>query len=325
MEEALSTPTVFVGIDVSKRTLDVYCLPQRQAHTVSHDDESASRLIALLKPLGDCLIVMEATGGIERRLAASLLEAGLQVAVVNPRQVRDFAKGLGQLAKTDRIDARILALFAQHVQPRRSERTPAEIEQLAALVARRRQLLEMQTMESNRVENAPSEAARRSLRKMLEVLKKQIADLDKQITQLIQKHDELRRKDELLQSVPGIGPATSAAILAELPELGQLNRQEVAALVGVAPFNRDSGQSSGKRSIRGGRAMLRSALYMAAFSAAYSPRVANDPLRSFAARLKSAGKPFKVIVTACIRKLLGILNAILKTRTSWKLNSVTTS
>ena len=324
MEEARTMSMTFVGVDVSKRTLDVHCLPQQRSLKFSHDEDGTQRLVAELQPLGACFVVIEATGGWERPLASRLMDAGFEVAVVNPRQVRDFAKGLGQLAKTDRIDARMLALFAQHVQPRRSAKTPAEIEELQALVVRRRQLLTMQTMESSRLNTAGTDAARRSVRKVIELLKEQIADLDKQLTQLIEEHDELRRKDELLQSVPGVGPATSAAILAQLPELGQINRQQVAALVGVAPFNRDSGNTTGKRSISGGRALLRSSLYMAAFSAAYSPRVDNTPLRAFATRLKAAGKAFKAIVTACIRKLLVILNAMFKTNTPWQLKTTTT-
>ena len=315
MDEACTT--IFVGIDVAKAGFDVCILPSKQRVSLAYDVAGRRQLIEQLRSLPRSLIVMEATGGLERRLAAELVDAGFQVAIVNPRQVRDFARGLGQLAKTDRIDALVLALFAQHVQPRVWKKPAENQAELVEFVTRRRQLLAIQTMESNRLATVATKVNRKSILKILAVIKQQVAQLDTLIAKQIESNDDWRKKDELLQSVPGVGPATSATLIAELPELGQLNRQEVAALVGVAPFNRDSGKSFGKRSISGGRATLRSALYMAAFNAGFNRRVANPALQMFAKRLKNAGKAFKVIVTACIRKLLVILNTMIKNNTPW--------
>lgn len=315
MDEAC-TPTC-VGIDLAKAAFDVCTLPDKQRLSLPYNADGTRQLIDRLRGATNCLIVMEATGGLERRLAADLIDAGFHVAVVNPRQVRDFAKGIGQLAKTDRIDAYVLAEFALHVQPRLWEKPREKQTELDELVTRRRQLLAMQTMESNRLASVVTKSNRNSILKVLELFKQQVAQLDALIAKLIESDDDWRKKDELLQSVPGVGPATSAALIAELPELGKLNRQEVAALVGVAPFNRDSGKSSGKRTISGGRAALRSALYMAAFNAGFNRRVANSSLKTFAQRLRAAGKAFKVVVTACIRKLLVVLNTMLKNNTPW--------
>lgn len=310
------TPTC-VGIDLAKASFDVCTLPDKQRLSLPYNADGTAQLIELLRKQSGCLIVMEATGGLEQRLAADLVDAGFQVAIVNPRQVRDFARGLGQLAKTDRIDALMLALFAQHVQPRLWQKPAENQAELEACVTRRRQLLAMQTMEANRLAAVTTKTNRKSILKVLDLFKHQIAQLDALIAKHIQSDEDWRNKDELLQSVPGVGPATSAALIAELPELGKLNRQEIAALVGVAPFNRDSGKSFGKRAITGGRAVIRSALYMAAFNAGFNPRLENAALRGFAQRLKAAGKAFKVIVTACIRKLLVILNTMLKNNTPW--------
>jgi transposase len=309
--------STFVGIDLAKASFDVCTLPDKQRVSLAYDAKGTQELIKLLRKLVRCQIVMEATGGLERRLAADLVDAGFQVAVVNPRQVRDFARGLGQLAKTDRIDAHVLALFAQHVEPRVWQKPAENQAELEECVTRRRQLLAMQTMESNRLAHVVTKTNRKSIMKILDLLKQQIAQLDAFIAKQIESDDDWRKKDELLQSVPGVGPATSAALIAELPELGKLNRQEVAALVGVAPFNRDSGKSFGQRRISGGRAVIRSALYMAAFNAGFNRRVANPALQTFAKRLKATGKAFKVVVTACIRKLLVILNTMLKNNTPW--------
>jgi len=315
MDEAC-TPT-FVGIDLAKASFDVCTLPGKQRVSLAYNAEGTQQLVDQLRGLTNCLIVMEATGGLERRLAADLVDAGFRVAVVNPRQVRDFAKGFGQLAKTDRIDAYVLAEFALHVQPRLWDKPPEKQTELEEFVTRRRQLLAMQTMESNRLATVTTKPNRKSILKILRLLKQQIAQLDAFIAKQIASDDDWRKKDELLQSVPGVGPATSAALIAELPELGKLNRQEVAALVGVAPFNRDSGKNTGKRRISGGRAVLRAALYMAAFNAGFNRRVANSSLKNFAQRLRNAGKAFKVVVTACIRKLLVVLNTMIKNNTPW--------
>ena len=249
----------------------------------------------------------------ERQLVAALLEAGWTVSVVNPRQVRDFAKALGRLAKTDRIDAQTLALFAQCVQPRPTQKTPEKQQELDALVTRRRQLVSLRSMEKMRRPQAVHKTACRSIDKLLKVLDGQIAALDKAIARLIDADDDWRAKRDLIESVPGVGPTTSATLVAELPELGRLNRQEIASLAGLAPFNHDSGKFRGQRRIRGGRAPLRTTLYMAALSA----KRCNDTLRSFAQRLHKAGKPFKVVITACMRKLLTILNTLVRNGTPW--------
>lgn len=303
----------YVGIDVSKSKFDVCLLPDGLGREFAYDDAGVAALRELLRGRGSCFVVLEATGGLERRLATELLDAGHPVAVVNPRQARDFARGLGVLAKNDRLDARGLALFAQHVQPRRLEKTSEKQQQLAELVTRRRQLLQLHTAELNRQQQASTKLAVKSIRQVLEVLVKQLAKIDAEIARLIEADDDWRHKSELLRSVPGVGPATSATLVAELPELGKLNRQQISALAGLAPFDRDSGQFRGRRAIWGGRASVRSMLYMAALTA----RRCNPTIRAFADRLRDAGKKTKVVLTACMRKLLVILNAMLKTNTAW--------
>ena len=233
--------------------------------------------------------------------------------MVNPRQVRDFARGQGQLAKTDRIDAFVLARFAQQVQPRTREKTSEKQVELAALLARRRQLKTMTVSETNRRETAQASRAGRSIDNVLRLLRKETTEIDEAIAKRIASDDTWRDQTQRLKSVPGVGPATSAMLVAELPELGRLNRREISALVGVAPYNHDRGKLRGKRSIWGGRAQVRSALYMATLSA----RRCNPVIRAFATRLKQAGKPFKVILTACMRKLLISLNSLLKSGQSW--------
>ena len=303
----------FVGVDVAKHQLDVAATATTPPVSLPYDANGLAQLRRYLQPLGKCLIVVEATGGLEQPLIADLIEAGYTVARVNPRQVRDFARGMGYLAKTDRIDALVLARFGQHVRPRPVEFPPEKQRELEQLVTRRRQLLDLQTMESNRLGTTTAGTARRSIDKILAVLHRQIKDLDKSIARLIDSDDQWRHKNDLLQSVPGVGTTTSATLIAELPELGQLNRQEIAALVGVAPYNRDSGQSSGVRSIWGGRVVVRNLLYMAALTAYRC----NPTIRQFAKRLQAAGKSFKVMITACMRKLLIILNTMLKTDCPW--------
>ena len=304
---------VFVGIDVSKHSWDVCILPAMIRRSFPATDEGLASLLELLRQHPSTLIVLEATGGYERRLAAGLHDAGCEVAIVNPKQVRDFAKALGRLAKTDRLDAEVLALFAQKIQPRPSEKCPEKRAELDALVARRRQLLQLRTMERNRLHMAEYKLTRKSIQKVIDVLQKQIDELDAAIAKLIESDDDWRQKAQLLESVPGVGAVTSATLVAELPELGKLNRQAIAALAGVAPFNHDSGQHAGQRQVRGGRAGVRTALYMAALTA----RRFNPVLKRFADRLQSAGKAAKVILTACMRKLLTILNTMVKNNTSW--------
>jgi transposase len=308
-----SAARVYVGIDVSKNHWDVHVLPADRAFSLSADETGLSRLRAELAAYGRCLVVLEATGGLERALVADLLDAGQEVAVVNPRQVRDFARGVGCLAKSDRMDARVLALFAHMVQPRPLDKLPEKQAELDALVTRRRQLLQLHTMEKNRRGQTSLAIPRKSIDRVLAVLQKQVADLDRAIAKLIESNDDWRAKAELLESVPGVGKITSATLVAELPELGKLNRQEIAALVGLAPYADDSGQHRGRRCIRGGRASVRTVLYIASLSAMRC----NPWIRNCAARLRHHGKTFKVAITACMRKLLTMLNTLVRTKTPW--------
>ena len=305
--------TTFVGIDIAKQSFDVGLLPAGQAVTLSNDAHGFEQLLRRLPPPGTCLVVVEASGGYQRGLVAELLAAGHRVAVVNPRQVRDFARGLGIRAKTDRIDAQMLARFAQQVQPRPVEKTSEKQAAFQELVARRRQLVEHRTAEKNRLETAATPWVRRSIRSLIDRLDREVRRIEKELLVQVEADPDWKSKAELLEAVPGVGAVTAACLLAELPELGAVSRQAIAALVGVAPFNRDSGRFHGKRSIWGGRASVRSALYMAALTA----RRANPVIRAFAERLARAGKPFKVVITACMRKLLVILNTLLKTNAHW--------
>jgi transposase len=259
------------------------------------------------------LIIVEATGGYQQRLVADLVAAGHRVAVVNPRQVRDFAKGLGILAKTDRIDARVIARFGQHVRPRTIAENHEKQEELQQLVTRRRQLIDLRTAETNRQEIPAAKVVQKSLQQVITLLNKQIKALDKQIAELLKSDDHWKHKGNILTSVPGVGDTTASSLLAELPELGRLNRKEISALAGLAPYNRDSGRFHGKRSIHGGRATVRSALYMAALTA----KRCNPVIAPFAQRLTDQGKPFKVMMTACMRKLLVILNTLVKNNSMW--------
>ena len=310
--------TTFVGIDVSKDHWDVHLLPSGQAFRLPADNAGLDRLREVLGTHGCCQVIVEASGGYEERLAAELIDAGHYVARVNPRQVRDFARGLGLLAKNDRIDARVLALFMQKVQPRRSEKKPENQAQLAELVGRRRQLVQMKTAEQNRLGQAQRHV-RKSVSRMLDQLRAEIRELDAELARLVDEDDDLSDQVARLMSVPGVGPVVSRTLAAELPEMGKLNRQEISALVGVAPFDRDSGRFRGRRTIWGGRASVRAALYMASVSA----RRCNPVIRAFADRLQKSGKPFKVVITACMRKLLVILNTIVRNQTVWNAKLLT--
>jgi transposase len=305
--------TSFVGIDVSKASLDVYLLPQELQQRVANDKPGIQELLGTLPAAGCCLIVVEATGGYHRRLVADLANAGHQIAVVNPRQARDFAHGLGIVAKTDAIDARSLAHFAKHVRPRPVAPVSEKQAELQELVTRRRQLIDLRTAELNRKETVSSKNVRKNVQQLVDLLRKQIEQIEKEILHLIEEDDDWTEKAKLLSTTPGVGQISIVTILGHVPELGQLNRQKISALVGVAPFNRDSGRFQGKRSIWGGRAAVRSVLYMAAITA----RTHNPVIREFAKRLEAAGKPFKVVITACMRKLLVILNAMIKNKTEW--------
>jgi transposase len=320
MEGSQQTFTSFVGIDVSKSRWDVYVHPEGRALTFVVDDRHLEELCQAMQKLGaSTLVVIEATGGYEVPLACALLEAGVNVAVVNPQRVRHFAIGLGQLAKTDALDARMLALYGEAAKPRLSEKTAENLQELAALVNRRRQLLAMRTMEANRQGRVASKAVKKSIEKLLKQLDASIEDLDRAIRKLVENDEDLHAQFEVLQSVPGVGVGTAATLLAELPELGKANRQQIASLVGVAPMNHDSGQLRGTRHIRAGRTSVRNALYMAVLSA----KRHNPVIKQFAERLKQAGKPTKVILTACIRKLLIILNTMLRTQTRWTAGAAT--
>jgi transposase len=310
---------MFVGIDVAKDAWDVHVLPEGRSRSFANNQAGFQQLLKFLPPPGSCLIALEASGGYEADLLADLLDAGHATSRVNPRRVRDFAKCLGQLAKTDLLDAQMLALFAQKMEPSSAEKTSTEQRELTALVVRRRQLIAMRTMESNRLENVRFKTTKRSIEKLLKTLDAEIEGVDRAIRKLLDNDEHWSAKVKILESVPGIGPATSATLVAELPEIGNANRAEIAALVGVAPFNHDSGTLRGTRSIYGGRSSVRCALYMATLAAIR----ANPVLRQFAQRLAKAGKPFKVRLVACMRKLLTILNALVKTKQLWNPNVAT--
>lgn len=311
----------FAGIDVAKDRLDVALRPTGEVWSVSNDSAGLTALTERLQPVRPELVVLEATGGYEAPVAAALTTAGFAVAVINPRQVRDFARSTGQLAKTDRIDAATLALFAERVRPEPRSLPDAVGEELRALVARRRQLLEMLGAEQNRLRHDTPPSVREGIEQHVRWLKRQLDDVDDDLEGVVRDSPLWRDKDNLLQSVPGIGPVTSRTLLAELPELGRLNRREIAALVGVAPLNRDSGTFRGRRFVWGGRAAVRNTLYMAALTASRH----NPAIQTFYERLTERGKPHKVALTACMRKLIVILNAMAKSQRPWnpELHAVT--
>ena len=304
----------FVGIDVSKDRLDVHVRPSGHAFTTPRDGAGLDRLAGQLRALSPVLIVLEATGGFELTVAAALASAGLALAVVNPRQIRDFARASGRLAKTDALDAEVIALFAERMRPEPRKLADADSQSLGELVARRRQVVEMIGMESNRLNRTRHPRIQRMLRATLKTLAAQLADLDHDIDDTIRGSPVWRAADDLLTSVPGVGGVTSHTLIAALPELGGLDRRRLAALVGVAPINRDSGQMRGRRSIAGGRSEVRTVLYMAALSAIRWNPVISRHYR----RLVARGRPKKVALVACMRRLLGILNAILRTGRAWQ-------
>jgi transposase len=307
------SPVRHVGIDVSKERLDVCSLPDGGTFSVANDRAGIDELIArLLKGVRPELVVLEATGKYERPAAVAVAAAGIAVAVVNPRQARDFAKAAGRLAKTDRIDAQVLARFAGAVGPRPSVLPDEEARVLQDILLRRRQLLEMMVAEKNRLQMA-SEAVARRIAAHVRWLEKELCRVDRELDEAVRESETWRANEELLRSVPGVGPVLARTLLAELPELGTLPRRRLCALVGVAPFNRDSGTFRGKRQVWGGRAPVRAALYMGALVATRH----NPLIREFYERLLAAGKPKKVALVACMRKLLSILNAVMRDRVPW--------
>lgn len=305
---------VFVGIDVSKHSLDGYALPDGSRWHSTQEPGEIDGLVAEICRAQPTLVVLEATGGLEMPVAAALAAAGVPVAVVNPRQVRDFAKATGTLAKTDRIDAEILARFAQAIRPPVRPLPDAQTQELQALTARRRQLVEMITAETNRLHVSRSPAVRADIKAHLGWLRRQVRSVDEDMDQAVKASPIWRVKDDLLQSVPGVGRVLARTLLTELPELGQLNRKQIAALVGVAPLNRDSGTLRGQRKVWGGRAQVRAVLYMNALVATRH----NPVIRRYYQRLLVHGKPKKVALTACMRKLLVILNVIVRTGSPWR-------
>jgi len=304
---------VFIGIDIAKDTIDISVLPSGESWTVGTTPTELSETVDRLAALKPTNIVMEATGGYETRLAASLATAGLPVAVVNPRQVRDLARALGILAKTDAIDAHVLALFAEKVQPECRPLPTDDEHALKELLTRRYQLVDMRTAESNRRQQIVSKQVYESITTLIESINHELDVIEREIDNRIKTSPVWRAKDKLLQSVPGIGKTTASMLIVALPELGHLNRRQIASLVGLAPMNRDSGTFRGRRMITGGRALIRAGLYMPILSAVrYNPKI-----KPFYDRLITAGKLEKVAITACMRKLLTMLNAIVRENEPW--------
>lgn len=309
----MSQPQLFVGIDVAKAQLDIALRPTGERWEVTNDEAGIATLVAHLQAMVPTLIVLEATGGYQRAVVAALAAGGLPVVVVNPRQTRDFAKATGQLAKTDRLDARALAHFADAVRPAPRPLPDAQTEELRALLARRRQLIAMRTAEQNRLSGG-SQRLRADIQAHITWLDTRLASLDEDLDTTLRASPIWREREALLRSVPGIGPVCTRTLLLDLPELGTLSRQRIAALVGVAPFHRDSGTLRGTRTVWGGRTHVRATLYMSTLVAVrYNP-----VLKGFYERLRASGKAAKVALTACMRKLLTILTAMVKHQTPWQ-------
>jgi transposase len=318
--DPMTTARIYAGVDVSKDQLDV-CVRRGEAQrhdeddafVVAHDDAGIDTLVSRLLEERPELVIVEATGGFERAVVGALAAEGLPVAVVNPRQAREFARATGKLAKTDRIDAGILARFAEAIRPAPKPLPDEVMRALQGILARRRQLVAMLTAENNRLPTATKPVARR-IAAHIRWLEKELSRTDGDLGEAIESSPTLRENEALLRSVPGVGPVLARTLLAQVPELGTLTHKRLAALVGVAPLNRDSGTFRGSRGVWGGRAEVRAALYMGALVAARR----NPVLREFYERLLAAGKPKKVALVACMRKLLSILNAVLKHRTPWR-------
>jgi transposase len=317
----LSDSSYFAGIDVAKAKLDLARSDTGEILTVNNDSEGIRRIVDSLRAAAPNMIVIESTGGLERPMLDALLEADLPVALVNPRNVRHFAIGIGILAKSDPIDARVLVEFAKLATPRLAEKRSANQVELDALITCRRQITQLRAIQFNRRGTTTSKAALKTIDAVLKALGKEIEKLDKKIRALVESDDDFDSTDKLLRSVPGVGAVVSATLLAELKELGSTDRRRVSALVGVAPYNHDSGTMKGQRSIFGGRASVRSVLYMATVTAIRC----NPVIRAFAERLEKLGKAKKVQIVACMRKLLGFLNVMIRDQLSWnQLNVVKT-
>ena len=302
----------YVGVDVSKDQLDINVLPSNETKQFFNDDAGINNMLKHLKSIDPTLIVFESTGGLETPAVSSLIENHLPVVVVNPRQIRDFAKATGRLAKTDSIDADTIARFARDIRPEVRPIKDEHTQLISALNARRRQIVDMLVAEKNRLHTAPK-ANKNSIQKHIQWLEKSLEDINKDIDKTIKKSPTWRENDRILQSFKGVGPVVSATLLSDLPELGTLNRKKIATLVGVAPLNCDSGRFRGRRRIKGGRANVRRKLYMAAVASLRH----NPMMKDFYDRLVAAGKPPKLALTACMRKILTILNAMMKNRTYW--------
>lgn len=304
----------YIGIDVSKAILDVYILPCKKYMQFKNDAKGIQKLREKLKSFSQASIVMEATGGYEKPVAQSLQKAGFNVAVVNPRHIRDFAKALGKLAKTDRIDAEVIALFAEKMQPPTNVMYNENQQNLAELNARRRQIIEMITMEKNRLDKASNEL-KKSIQRIIKALEKELQAINEALEKSIQNDADYAQKNTLLKSIKGVGSVVAVGIIAELPELGNVTAKQISALAGLAPYNRDSGTMRGKRTIWGGRVSVRTTLYMATLVAMKH----NPQIKSFYERLCNAGKLKKVAITACMHKLLVIMNAMIKHGESWRM------
>ncbi len=305
---------VIVGIDVSKDRLDVHVLPSGEVFWVKRQGEGLAELVERLAPLKPALVAVEATGGYEATTAAAVAAAGLPLVVVNPAQVRSFAKALGKRAKTDPIDAEVIARFVQAVKPEPRPLPEEKAQLVADLLARRRQIVQMISAEKQRDQRATEPRLKRSIARLVLALQKELSDLDQQIDDEIRSSPAWREKEDLLRSVPGVGPIVSRTLLAELPELGALDRRQIAALAGLAPWTRQSGKWKGKSFIGGGRSPVRTALFMAALVSVRH----NPVLKAFHQRLIDAGKPKLVAITAAARKLLTILNAMVKANQPWR-------
>ena len=302
----------YVGIDIAKDSMDVTVHEGKETWVYTNDEQGLAKLVSKMKKLIPCLIVMESTGSYELAVASELHSQGFPVAVVNPRHIRDFARSVGILAKTDVLDAKVIARYAAQVQPTPRALPEEEAKRLGVIMARRRQIIAMRTAEKNRLHQADP-AVKEGIKEHIDWLNQKLDDIDKELGRMIESNPEWKEKNDIIQSVPGVGPNLAMTLLSDFPELGSLNRKQIASLSGLAPFNRDSGKMRGKRTIWGGRSSVRSASYMSAFSAIRW----NPLLKTFYQRLRTAGKLRKVAMVACMRKLLCLLNAMLRNKTIW--------